>query len=48
MKPKCYKCEYRGRVPGDAHSCCRYPGNETDMFDMFSPLNAVNAKKIKY
>jgi len=46
MKPKCYKCEYRGRVPGDAHSCCRYPGNETDMFDMFSKKNVDNAFKL--
>ena len=22
---KCYSCEYRGSVPGDAHSCCRHP-----------------------
>jgi hypothetical protein len=19
----CYECEYRGEVPGDAHSCCK-------------------------
>lgn len=24
-KPNCYKCEYRGTLPGDAHSCCKYP-----------------------
>ena len=22
---KCYSCEYRGTIPGDAHSCCRHP-----------------------
>lgn len=21
-KPNCYKCEHRGTIPGDAHSCC--------------------------
>ena len=25
MKADCYKCIYRGEVPGDAHSCCRNP-----------------------
>jgi hypothetical protein len=25
MKPSCYKCMYRGTIPGDAHSCCRHP-----------------------
>ena len=24
-KPDCYKCVYRGGVPGDAHSCCNHP-----------------------
>lgn len=24
-KPNCYKCEYRGTLPGDAHSQCKYP-----------------------
>lgn len=23
--PNCYECEYRGTVPGDAHSCCNHP-----------------------
>jgi hypothetical protein len=27
-KPNCYKCEYRGTIPGDAHSCCKHPGNK--------------------
>jgi hypothetical protein len=25
MEKKCYDCEYRGTVPGDAHSCCKHP-----------------------
>ena len=24
-KPNCYKCKYRGEVPGSAHSCCKHP-----------------------
>lgn len=24
-KPDCYKCTYRGGVPGDTHSCCNHP-----------------------
>lgn len=23
--PNCYDCEYRGELPGDAHSKCRHP-----------------------
>lgn len=25
MKPDCYKCKYRGEIPGDAHSRCNHP-----------------------
>ncbi len=25
-KPNCYKCTYRGEVPGSAHICCKHPG----------------------
>lgn len=45
-KPDCYKCKYRGNVPGDAHSCCTYPGNKTGMFDFFEPENRVNLVKL--
>ena len=24
-KPDCYKCQYRGEVPGSAHSSCHHP-----------------------
>lgn len=30
--PKCYSCQYRGTVPGDAHSCCNYPGVDSSFF----------------
>ena len=42
----CYKCKYRGNVPGDAHSCCQYPGNKTGMFDYFENENKKNAQKL--
>jgi len=46
-KPNCYKCTYRGNVPGDAHSCCRYPGNDTDMFSgLFNNNNSENGTKL--
>lgn len=45
-RPDCYKCKYRGNVPGDAHSCCRYPGNNTNLFAMFEPSNLLQAIKL--
>jgi hypothetical protein len=45
-KFNCYKCKFRGSVPGDAHSCCRHPGNSTGMFDFLNTENAKNAKKL--
>lgn len=45
-KPDCYQCKYRGNVPGDAHSCCRYPGNDTNLFAMFEKSNLLQAIKL--
>ena len=25
MKPNCYDCKHRGKIPGDAHSRCLHP-----------------------
>lgn len=47
MSPDCYKCKYRGNVPGDTHSCCRYPGNNADLFGLFDKANLINAAKLK-
>lgn len=44
--PNCYECKYRGNVPGDAHSCCKYPGNNTGMLDLFDDGNRENRKKL--
>ena len=46
MKPNCYECTHRGTVPGDTHSCCRYPGNDSSLLGFFSPQNKENAKKL--
>lgn len=45
-RPNCYKCKYRGNVPGDAHSCCRYPGNDTNLFAMFDQDNLIQMIKL--
>lgn len=42
----CYQCIYRGNVPGDAHSCCRYPGADTDIFHFFSDENSKLRQKL--
>jgi len=46
MKLNCYECEYRGNVPGDAHSCCHYPGNKVDSIFDFFLQTSDNAKKL--
>jgi hypothetical protein len=46
-KPTCYQCQYRGTVPGDAHSCCKYPGTSTNIFDIFNPKNREIAIELK-
>jgi len=44
-KPNCYRCEYRGSIPGDAHSMCHHPKVSQDdnpfgaLFDLFSGKN---------
>ena len=45
-KPNCYECQYRGSVPGDAHSCCHYPGTDTELFAMFDSGNRELAKEL--
>jgi hypothetical protein len=37
-KPDCYKCEYRGDLPGDAHSCCKHPKNADLLNDPLAQL----------
>jgi len=37
----CYKCEYRGTVPGDSHSCCNHPANKEIMDDPFARIFGI-------
>lgn len=30
-KPNCYKCQYRGTIPGDCHSRCNHPSVGQDI-----------------
>ena len=39
-KPDCYTCQYRGDVPGSAHSTCHHPAYATVLA---SPLGEVMA-----
>lgn len=36
-KPDCYKCEYRGTIAGNTHSCCNHPSVKQDS-NMFGAL----------
>jgi len=45
-RPNCYKCKYRGTVPGSAHSCCNYPRTVTGTFDFFNKKNIKIAQKL--
>lgn len=38
---QCYECRYRGDLPGDAHSCCKYPGVRTSMPAILDSENAL-------
>ena len=42
----CYKCKFRGTIPGDAHSCCNYPGTSADVVDFVLGKNSHIAKKL--
>ncbi len=44
-KPNCYKCKHRGGVSGDTHSCCNYPGTDTNEYGGLIPIvNKLNIK----
>jgi len=48
----CYKCQYRGTIPGNTHSRCDHPEVVQDsnvfgaLVDMFSGKNTEAAKKL--
>ena len=37
----CWKCEYRGSVPGSAHSCCNHPAFEKVGGDPMMQMMAI-------
>lgn len=39
----CYNCEYRGTIPGDAHSCCKHPDLKEVINDPLAGLMAMFA-----
>lgn len=41
-KPDCYKCKYRGVLPGDAHSRCNHPAN---YMNTVSPIDWNTGKR---
>lgn len=40
---QCYKCKYRGNVPGSAHSCCNHPSIKKEYDDLVRQLLATLA-----
>ncbi len=42
-KPSCYKCEYRGEVPGSAHSSCNHPDAGLEDADPMVKMMAIFA-----
>jgi len=40
---KCYDCKYRGKIPGDAHSCCKHPDLNGATNDPFAGMMAIFA-----
>ena len=51
-KPNCYECEFRGTIPGDAHSRCNHPKVKQDsnmlgaLVDMLGGKNTEAAKEL--
>ena len=43
MRNACYKCLYRGTVPGDAHSSCQHPATKTELNDPLGQIMAIFA-----
>ena len=43
MKANCYECQYRGTVPGDAHSCCKHPLIATGKGNPMAEIMAIFA-----
>jgi len=46
-KPNCYECEYRGSVPGSAHSTCDHPKILEKNSNVFGAMFQVMQGKFK-
>ena len=44
VKPDCYKCKYRGEVPGSAHICCKHPATKEMRDDPMVGLFSIMAR----
>ena len=42
-KPNCFKCKYRGKVPGSAHSSCKHPDARLESADPMVKMMAIFA-----
>jgi len=42
-KPDCYKCKYRGTVPGSRHSSCNHPAYEKANADPIAQILGIFA-----
>jgi hypothetical protein len=42
-KPDCYRCKYRGSLPGSAHSCCKHPSLKEAMENPMLQLMGIFA-----
>lgn len=43
-KPNCYKCKYRGNLPGDCHSVCEHPAIKDQFISVIIPPPELNIK----
>jgi len=46
-KPDCYKCKYRGIIPGDTHSRCNHPEVKQDGNEFGALVEMLQGKNIK-
>jgi len=43
LKPNCFDCNWRGRVPGSSHSQCNHPKNKEVLGDNTNQLLSIFA-----
>lgn len=45
MKPNCYACQFRGEVPGSAHSSCKHPATAPVFHDPIAQAIGLLGKR---